>query len=189
MDLDLIRRAKQFAIEAHGDQKRKYTGDPYWFHLQHVATILLRYSATAEVVCAGWLHDTLEDTAASYQELCMRFGHDIANLVVEVTDVSRKDSGNTPEGMGNRALRKAIDRQYLAGASWRGQMVKCADTISNTGDIVVNDLDFARETYIPEKVALIPVLSAVRVACFPLWKEASDVVERAYKEVLHATAA
>jgi hypothetical protein len=52
--------------------------------------------------------------------------------VLEVTDVSRPASSNTPPGKGNRPLRKAIDRQFLAGASWQGQMLKCADMLSNT---------------------------------------------------------
>jgi (p)ppGpp synthase/HD superfamily hydrolase len=178
MDFDIIRAAKEFAIKAHGNQKRKYTGDPYWYHLQEVATTLLRYSATADVVAAGWLHDVLEDTDVGFFELARSFDLNIANLVLEVTDVSRSEHGL-------RVIRKQLDRQYLAGASWRGQMIKCADTISNTSDIVANDPGFASKAYIPEKLALMPVLTNVRQYCFGIWKEASDGVVRAEQELMH----
>lgn len=179
MEFELIHRAKEYAIKAHGSQKRKYSGEPYWHHLQEVATILLRYSAPADVVAAGWLHDTLEDTNVRYGMIALEFGPVVADLVLEVTDVSRPEHGL-------RAIRKRIDRQYLSGASWRGQMVKCADTISNTKDIVANDPKFGRHVYIPEKLALMPVLSNVRQFCFPIWKEASDGVNRAEQELMRA---
>jgi (p)ppGpp synthase/HD superfamily hydrolase len=181
MDLVLISKAREYAIWAHGEQKRKYTGEPYWFHLQEVAQILLRYSATADVVAAGWLHDVLEDTCIQFNELVNQFDATIAGLVLEVTDVSRKDHGPRP-------MRKRLDRQYLAGASWRGQMIKCADTISNTKDIVENDKRFARECYVPEKVALVPVLTNVRMHCYPIWREASDVVSKAEQEIARVAA-
>ncbi|WP_439357903.1 HD domain-containing protein [Bradyrhizobium sp. DASA03007] len=180
MEMDLIGRAREYAIKAHGDQKRKYTGEPYWHHLQEVATILLRYSATADVVAAGWLHDVLEDTNVRYGMIANEFGAGVADLVLEVTDVSRPEHGLRP-------IRKRLDRQYLAGASWRGQMIKCADTISNTRDIVENDRGFASKVYIPEKLALMPALTNVRQYCFGIWKEASDGVVRAEQELLCPT--
>lgn len=179
MDTDLIRRAKEYAIWAHGNQRRKYSGEPYWHHLQEVATILLRYSASAEVVAAGWLHDTIEDTGTTHEHLVKEFDSVIAELVLEVSDVSRPDHGN-------RTMRKRLDRQYLAGASAFGQMIKCADTISNTKDIVANDINFARKVYIPEKVALMPLLVNVRQYRYPLWREAFDVVSKAEQELLRA---
>jgi (p)ppGpp synthase/HD superfamily hydrolase len=180
--LTLLRTAEDFARKAHGDQKRKYTGVPYWHHLQEVARTLMQYSATPDVIAAGWLHDTLEDTKATYQELRMSFGEGIADLVVEVTDVSRPDSGNTPEGVGNRPLRKAIDRQFVAGASWKGQMIKCADILSNTPDIVDHDIGFAR-IYVPEKGLLINELDKARKVQYPIWREAYDCVRAAQDRV------
>ena len=179
MDLELIRRAKDYAIKAHGDQTRKYTGEAYWLHLQEVATILLRYSAPAPVVAAGWLHDTIEDTEVTYEHLVKDFDQVIAELVLEVSDVSRPEHGT-------RTMRKRLDRQYLAGASAYGQMIKCADTISNTKDIVEHDRGFARNRYIPEKVALMPMLVNVRQYRYPLWREAFDCVSKAEQELLRA---
>ncbi|ARQ95431.1 GTP pyrophosphokinase [Bradyrhizobium phage BDU-MI-1] len=180
--MGLIRSAEDFARRAHGDQKRKWTGDPYWHHLQEVARTLLSYGATPDVVAAGWLHDTIEDTTTSYQELVQVFGPVIAGLVIEVTDVSRRDSGNTPEGIGNRVLRKAIDRQYLAGASWRGQMIKCADMLSNTKDIVAHGGNFAN-VYVPEKKLLIQVLDKVRQTNYSIWRDAFDQIVKAEQAI------
>lgn len=184
--LELIHRAEDFARRAHGDQKRKWTGEPYWHHLQEVARTLMSYGATPDVIAAGWLHDTIEDTKTSYQELVQAFGPIIAGLVIEVTDVSRRDSGNTPEGIGNRILRKAIDRQYVAGASWRGQMIKCADMLSNTKDIVAHGGNFAN-VYVPEKKLLIDRLNKARTVVYPIWRAAYDQIVQA-EQALNAAA-
>ncbi|WP_316196655.1 HD domain-containing protein [Bradyrhizobium sp. SZCCHNS3053] len=181
MDMFWINKARDFANSAHGTQTRKYTGVPYWHHLQEVAQTLLRYSASPQLVAAGWLHDVLEDTSVTYEMLQDEFDMVIAHLVLEVTDVSRPAHGKRP-------FRKRLDRQYLAGASAYGQMIKCADIISNTRDIVANDLRFARGCYVAEKVALIDVLSNARMLSYPLWKAAYDVVEQAKMEVERAAA-
>jgi hypothetical protein len=88
--------------------------------------------------------------------------------------------------MGNRALRKAIDRQFLAGASWRGQFIKCADMLSNTSDIIANGGGFAR-VYVPEKKLLIDVLEKVRNVNYPIWRAAYDSIVQA-ERVVHAAA-
>lgn len=163
----LIDKASLFAKNAHFDQKRKYSGEPYWNHLQEVAITLLQYGATPAVIAAGYLRDTLEDTKVSYSDLVFAFDRNIAGLVLQVTEVSRPDSGNTPEGKGNRPLRKAVDRQFLAGASWQGQMIKCADMLSNTKDIVAHDLGFAR-VYVPEKKLLIDELTKTGKVSYPM---------------------
>lgn len=178
----LLESAEDYARIAHEGQERKYTGEPYWHHLQEVAGILRKYGASPDIIAAGWLHDTIEDTKVSYQNLAIVFGHLIADHVISVTDVSRKDSGNTPEGIGNRALRKAIDRQYLAGASWQGQMIKCADIISNTKNIMEHCPGFAK-VYIPENRLLIEVLQRVRTVNYSIWLAAYDQILKAEQKL------
>ena len=75
--------------------------------------------------------------------------------------------GRQPQEHGNREDRKVIDRQYLAGPSWQGQMIKCADMLSNTKNIVADDLRFAR-VYVPEKKLLIDELTKVRKVSYPI---------------------
>ncbi len=103
------------------------------------------------MICAAYLHDVLEDTQVTVDQLLVAFGSEITNLVLWLTSVS------TPED-GNRAYRKELDREYLALAPAEAQTVKLADLISNTKTIVQYDPDFA-EVYLEEKRLLLDVLT------------------------------
>lgn len=166
--MGLLNRAKEFAINAHGSQMRNYVVEPYWRHLERVARILNSHAADTTTIAAGWLHDTIEDTDTTHQVLVREFGEEIADIVLEVSNVSRPIHGKRP-------MRKRLDLQYLAGASWRAQMVKCADTIDNVPSIVEHDINFA-QVYVPEKRALIDRLILAHSACFPIWMSAYQVV-------------
>jgi len=149
--LTLKERAAIFAAAAHNGQVRKYTGEPYFAHVVSVAGIVASTGADEATVAAAILHDTLEDTAASYADLVEHFGHEVADLVVEVTDVSKPENGN-------RATRKALDRLHLAAASDRAATIKLADLIDNTSSIVARDPAFAK-VYLAEKKALLAVMT------------------------------
>lgn len=146
----MLDKAKDFAIRWHGEQKRKYTGAPYWHHLEEVAVILRMVDLPEYVQIAGWLHDVLEDTKCTPEYIETAFGSDVLRLVWEVTDQSKPEDGN-------RATRKAIDRMHLLRASALGQSIKLADLISNTQSIVKYDPNFAR-VYLREKEELLKVL-------------------------------
>lgn len=64
-----IEKAKEFATKAHKGQVRKGRGSPYTEHLEEVAKILMDMDASENVICAGWLHDTVEDTGVSLEQL------------------------------------------------------------------------------------------------------------------------
>jgi hypothetical protein len=149
---ELVKRARHFATQAHQrlDQRRKYTDQPYEVHLKAVAGIVAEVSEDPEMIAAAWLHDTVEDTPATFQDIELEFGPGVAQLVAEVTDVSRTADGN-------RAVRKALDRAHLARASRRGQTIKLADLIDNCRDICQHDEHFAR-VYAIEMAALLEVL-------------------------------
>lgn len=147
---DIVQEAADFAIKAHGDQKRKYTGQPYYVHLDEVGNILYDADMPEIVVAAGYLHDTLEDTGTTKEEIAEQFGPLVAGFVEEVTDVSKPEDGN-------RAARKAIDLKHLAQSSPAGAAIKLADLISNAKDIVEHDPSFAR-VYLQEKLELLRVL-------------------------------
>jgi guanosine-3',5'-bis(diphosphate) 3'-pyrophosphohydrolase len=87
-DRELVRRAFRVADRAHTGQKRA-SGDPYINHCLAVAAILAEYSMPAEVVVAGVLHDTIEDTKVTYEDLKRDFGEGIANLVQGVTKLTQ----------------------------------------------------------------------------------------------------
>src|SRR6478672_3162953 len=84
-----ILAAAHFAAEKHAQQKRKgENGEPYFNHLLEVAELVAASSPhlDVELVMAAFLHDTVEDTGVTLQELEQRFGKDVADLVAEVTD-------------------------------------------------------------------------------------------------------
>ena len=151
---DLITEAIIFATAAHAaiNHKRKYTGEDYIVHPREVAEIVDGVDGrTDEMVAAAWLHDTVEDTGVTIELIESIFGKEVATLVGWLTDVS------TPED-GNRAVRKAIDRNHSAASPREAQTIKLADLLSNTRSIVAEDPKFAI-TYLAEKRLLLEVLT------------------------------
>lgn len=87
-DIIKIYRAYDLAKDKHSGQMRK-SGEPYIMHPVNVAYILTQLKADADTVCAGLLHDTLEDTKTTKEELCDLFNPTIADLVDGVTKIRR----------------------------------------------------------------------------------------------------
>ncbi|MBT6111777.1 MAG: bifunctional (p)ppGpp synthetase/guanosine-3',5'-bis(diphosphate) 3'-pyrophosphohydrolase, partial [Rhodospirillales bacterium] len=83
-DEDALNRAYVFAMKAHGSQKRA-SGDPYFSHPLEVAGILTSYHLDSGSIITALLHDTIEDTPATIEEVENLFGHEIARLVDGVT--------------------------------------------------------------------------------------------------------
>ena len=148
-----VERARVFATAAHAavKQVRKYTFEPYIVHPTEVASIVASVPHTNEMLAAAWLHDTVEDTGVSIVDIQVEFGNEVASLVGWLTDVS------TPE-QGNRAVRKAIDREHTAMAPAAAQTVKLADLIANSRSIMAHDPAFAK-IYLEEKRMLLEVLT------------------------------
>jgi hypothetical protein len=149
---DLVKRASDYATRAHRriDHRRKYNKQPYHVHLEAVARMVATVTDDPEVIAAAWLHDTVEDTPATLDDIEAEFGKAVADLVEELTDVSKP-------GDGNRAIRKEIDRRHTAQASSRAKTVKLADLIDNCKDITRHDPRFAR-IYLGEMARLLEVL-------------------------------
>lgn len=87
-DIELIRRAYTYSKSAHREQTRK-SGDPYFIHPASVAGIIAMLRLDTASVCAGLLHDVVEDTAATTGDLAREFGAEIANLVDGVTKLGK----------------------------------------------------------------------------------------------------
>jgi hypothetical protein len=150
---DLVERARQFATAAHRGvgQLRKYTGQPYEEHLRRVATLVAGFTDDPEMLAAAWLHDVVEDTPTTIEEVEREFGPGVRELVDALTDVSRPTHGN-------RAVRKAMDREHLAVAPARAQTVKLADLIDNCDDICRHNPGFGR-IFLDEMGELLEVLT------------------------------
>lgn len=126
-----ILAAARFAAEKHVQQKRKgANSEPYFNHLLEVAELIAASSEDldAELVMAGFLHDTVEDTGVTFQELEDLFGNDVAGLVAEVTD-----DKTLPKEM-----RKRLQVQDAHKKSRRAQTLKLADKISNLRSILAS---------------------------------------------------
>lgn len=144
--LDVI----DFASIAHHGQVRKYTGGPYIEHSLAVATLLGRFEHDDAMTKAAILHDVLEMTHFTENEITSRFGFDVSELVRDVTDVSKLEDGL-------RSYRKAKDLQHLALAQPRSKTIKLIDISVNLMEIGTCEMEFAK-IYLPEKAAQIGVL-------------------------------
>lgn len=150
---NLVHRARIFALNAHTDinHRRAYTYLPYIFHPIAVAKLVMSVTSDENMIAAAYLHDTVEDTPVTIHKLYALFGADVAQLVEELTDISRPHNGN-------RATRKTIDRMHTASISSRGKTIKLADLIDNCNDISKLDKGFI-PIYVREKELLLPYLA------------------------------
>ena len=142
---ELTRLAESFATHAHRNQVRKYTGKPYVEHVIAVAAIVAEYGGDQNQIVAALLHDTVEDTDTTVEQITELFGPDVAKLVEELTNVYDKSA--YPDL--NRAERKRREAIRLSTVSDRAQTIKYADFLNNGEDILVQDPKFA-EVYIRE---------------------------------------
>ena len=95
----LVSEAAELAARRHNGMVRKGRGnEPYLTHLAEVANLLATATdgADAELVAAGWLHDTIEDTETTCEELAKKFSERVASLVVECTDDMRLSKAERP---------------------------------------------------------------------------------------------
>jgi (p)ppGpp synthase/HD superfamily hydrolase len=66
--MNIVDRARKFAERAHREQVRKYTGEPYFVHLDEVAKLCARFGCNKRTVAAAYLHDTIEDQPVTYED-------------------------------------------------------------------------------------------------------------------------
>lgn len=128
-DIGAILKALEFAAKKHRDQRRKdKEASPYINHPIALANTLCNEAGITDIetLCGALLHDTVEDTETTEQELRDTFGHAISDIVMEVTD---DKSLPKPE-------RKRLQVKHAAHVSDKAKLVKLADKISNLRDMV-----------------------------------------------------
>lgn len=129
--LPIILTALEFASKKHKDQRRKDSdSSPYINHPISLANVLCNEGkiTDSKVICAALLHDTIEDTETTEDELKSIFGKSITKIVVEVTD-----DKSLP-----KKERKLAQIEHAKHASKRAKLVKLADKISNLRDILTS---------------------------------------------------
>jgi (p)ppGpp synthase/HD superfamily hydrolase len=170
--MNKIIEAAQFAAAKHGTQQRKGTGRPYTDHLYRVAgAVAERVNAvnalSENLVVAALLHDTLEDTAATKEEISQKFGYDVLEYVVAMT----KPKDDRP-----RKVRNAEYFGKLKTAPVVVKILKMIDRLDNLGEVENMDPGFIKK-YCEESLDL---LKAVGDADAALKKAIEDRVNELY---------
>ena len=134
--LELVKSAEKFARLKHVGQFRKDGITPYAKHLESVVNELKSMGVIDEnILCTGWLHDTIEDTNTDYDEICEKFNKKIAGYVASVT----KDT---------RLIKSKQEQAYISQlkiAPWKAKVVKLGDIIANFKDLDNSSYDFATQ--------------------------------------------
>lgn len=179
----VLQQVLDFADKAHGDQRRKYAPERYIAHPIRVMQTCEQYGASKVILAAALLHDVLEDTTTSLEEM-QNFLNNIVDkadtraivgIVVELTDVYVKK--NFPEW--NRRKRKQKELERLILISPQAQTIKYADIVDNASDVVKSDPEFAI-TMLKEYQQ---ILKQLYKGDAELYKRAQDTVQNGLKEI------
>lgn len=140
--MNLVSQAKELAILKHAGQFRKFSGEAYVQHPMRVAQTILRYKSSRELdklMIAALLHDTVEDTDTTIEEIKFQFGDLVASLVSELTsekDLKREDKATY------------LSEKMVSMTSW-GLVIKLADRLDNVSDLRHVNKSF-RQKYVLE---------------------------------------
>ena len=168
--MSLLINAAAYAAEKHKYQRRKgFNQIPYINHPLKVAQLLSQCGEHDEnLQVAAVLHDVVEDTDASHQEISELFNQEIADLVLEVTD--NKELPYT--------MRKELQVQNAPGLSHKAKLIKIADKVCNMRDILNYPLDWSAE----RKIAYLDWAKKVIDACRGLNQNLENLFDETYNE-------
>ena len=123
---DIVKKAAEYAKKAHEGQFRE-SGEPYFVHPEHVANILADLGLDDETIAGGYLHDVVEDTEATYEDIVREFNQSIADLVMGVTKLDKMKFASKEEAQAentrNMMLAMAQDIRII--------FIKLADRLHN----------------------------------------------------------
>lgn len=160
----------QFVMNAHGEQKRKYTNELYWMHPYAVAEIVSKYTQRTGSIEIALCHDLYEDTFVTYEELKSELNRlhystidqiFILNGVEALTDILTSEKYTHM----NRKERKSFEAHRLGKIHGDFQTIKYADLIHNTQSIVEHDKNFAK-VYIAEKREMLNLMRNGQIDLF-----------------------
>ena len=124
--MSIVSDSKNFAKKKHKHQFRDDKKTPYWKHLENVVKNLEKLGINdSTTLCAGWLHDTIEDTDTDFDDIEKEFDKKTAQIVATVTKDTR---------MRKKEREIAYCKQLKKG-TWQAQIVKFADILANLDDL------------------------------------------------------
>lgn len=166
--LEMIRKAYEYANSKHFNQKR-ITGDDYIQHPLNVALILTNINSDYKAICAALLHDTIEDSDGTYEEISKLFDKEVANLVECVTKINRISFTSESEQMA------ANQRKILVGLAEdvRVIIIKLADRLHNMRTLYVMPLEKQKKKAKETLEILTPV--AHRLGIYKIKSELEDL--------------
>jgi guanosine-3',5'-bis(diphosphate) 3'-pyrophosphohydrolase len=177
-DLVLVQKAFEFSHKSHEGQLRR-SGDPYILHPIGVATALAEMHLDLDTICTGLLHDTVEDTVATLQDIEKIFGTTIARLVDGVTKISQMTFRNTHEKQSEN-IRKMI---IAMGRDIRVVLVKLADRLHNMRTL--NHMPLDRQVAIAQETLDIYAPLANRLGISSMKIELEDLSLRYLKPEIY----
>ena len=127
VDTSLFDRAVNFAVKAHSGTERRGKGFPYIIHLMEAVEIVATITPDQELLSAAMLHDTVEDTPVTVDDLRKEFGDRVASIVEAESDV--RNEGESEHESWHRRKQEAIDR--LTAAPLEAKIVALGDKLSN----------------------------------------------------------
>ncbi len=169
LDPDLIKRAYVFALNKHGTQIRE-SGDPYFSHPLEVAEILINLKMDQETVIAGILHDTIEDTNTTLEEITEIFGKKISDIVNGVTKLSRFELSSIG-GAQTENFKKLL---ISAASDIRVLVIKLADRLHNMRTLKYKKKKSKRQFIAKETLEIYAPL-AERVGIVAIKDELQDI--------------
>ncbi len=122
--MDIIQKAKEFSHKAHAGQLLYQKKGSMMLHVEEVVDLVEKAQGSPEEIAAAWLHDVVEDTPVTLEEVRTEFGENVASVVDELTD---------PEHLAHnsQADRKQLQANRISSASSSAKLVKLADQASN----------------------------------------------------------
>src|SRR5690349_6915332 len=125
-DLDIIQRAYEFSLQHHNGQTRA-SGEPYLVHPLEVALVLAEMKLDSTAIAAGLLHDAIEDTEATQEDLVKEFGETVAHIVEGVTKIDKIEFASREERQAEN-----VRKMVLAMVDdIRVVLIKLADRLHN----------------------------------------------------------
>lgn len=171
-----ITKAIEFATKKHKGQTRESNdNEPYINHVMRVYNTIIQYGYGVDenVAIAAILHDTVEDTNTSYEEICNEFGSIVMNYVLLLTNtVSSRQVG--------RHAYHEVNFHRIVNAPRQVQAIKIADMMDNLSDVATTfDKKFA-EKYLDEKVSIVEAISS-KWYNQPMYIDLKNIIREQYK--------